>query len=90
MTGWSVSSLADGCRQVQLILVKENAMSMNLTLIANTIAVVMVGAAVALAYPAFPEHLASVGLAYVAGVITASSSRYHVELMPTRKENDAE
>jgi len=62
---------------------------MNLTLLANTIAVVMVGAAIAVAYPAFPEHIASVGLSYVAGIITAVTSRWQGRLeLPERKDGE--
>ena len=58
-------------------------MSVNLTLAANIIAVFMAGAAVALAYglwdiPNFSKPIVSVALAYTAGIITATASRYHV------------
>ena len=60
-------------------------MSVNLTLAANIIAAFMAGAAVALAYglwyiPSFPTPIVSVVLAYTAGIITATASRYHVVL----------
>jgi hypothetical protein len=62
---------------------------MNLTLIANTVSVCMVGAAIALAYPAFPEHIASVGLAYVAGIITAVASRWQATIeIPLKGASD--
>ena len=53
---------------------------MTLPLIANTIAVCMIGVAISLAYPAFPEHIASVALAYVAGSITAGTSPWQATI----------
>ena len=49
---------------------------MNITLGFNVLAMVMVGVAIAIAYPPFPEHVASVALGFFAGVITAKTSEW--------------
>lgn len=55
-------------------------MSANLTLVVNAIAVLLIGVSVALTFPAYPEHLASVGMAYLAGLLTAIASRYNMAI----------
>lgn len=55
-------------------------MPANLSLALNVAAVVLVGTSVAIVFPGYSDYFLSIGMAYLAGLLTATGSRYSITL----------
>jgi hypothetical protein len=55
-------------------------MSANVSLVLNATAVLLVGTAVAIGFPVVSDHFLSIGMAYIAGLLTATASRYSITI----------